>query len=243
MGKFGNLAKSVGDTLGKGLKSAQALARSEAVKNVAKAMDDAGDDLAKVDPKVFLKAGGKGIDKNALDAFTALLRAGDVPKKELKKLGKTMSEAAKGLTDKEVMDAAGESLGKTGKALKDSKSFWEKNKTAFLAAGVSAVGIALATMIAGKKPEEVTGVLKSGDKTDPKDEDDEDDEEEDDEYDEDGKKKPRGPRGKAGLVEFFKKYGSYIGIALGFLIFLGVIVFVMSRKSNNTNAPVEPTSV
>lgn len=238
---FKAFKRSADDLAASGLDAGKKAAKLDALKKVSAHLEELGGDLAKLDPKVFRKADGL-INDDAIQGLKAILRKGGVPKSQRKTLAKTMSGVAEGATDKQVMDAAGESLGDAGKALKDSKSFWEKNKTAFLAAGVSAVGIALATMIAGKKPEEVTGVLKSGDKTDPKDEDDEEDEE-DEEDDEDGKKKPRGPRGKAGLVEFFKKYGLYIGIALGFLVFLGVIVFVMSRKSNNTNAPVEPTSV
>ena len=219
MSKYGRLAKSVGDAAGAGLDAAKSAAKSDAAKRVAKSMDDVDGDMGKFDPTVLLKRGAKGLDNDAVEAFKGLLRKGGLSKAETKKLAKTMSKAAEGLTDKQVMDGAGASLAKTGKALKDSKSFWEKNKVAFLAAGVSAVGIALATLIANSKPEDVTEVTKKSSSSPSKDPDDED---------------PDDPDGKTpGLKKFFKKYTVHIMVGVGVMILLGVLAFVISSRGNN----------
>jgi hypothetical protein len=229
MSKYGRLAKSVGDAAGAGLDAAKSAAKSDAAKRVAKSMDDVDGDMGKFDPTVLLKRGAKGLDNDAVEAFKGLLRKGGLSKAETKKLAKTMSKAAEGLTDKQVMDGAGASLAKTGKALKDSKSFWEKNKVAFLAAGVSAVGIALATLIANSKPEDVTEVTKKSSSSPSKDPDDEDPDDEDPD-DED----PDDPDGTApGLKKFFKKYTVHIMVGVGVMILLGVLAFVISRRGNN----------
>jgi hypothetical protein len=104
--------------------------------------------------------------EGALEQFGAIMRrAGqlDLPKNAVKKNLNEVSDLTKNMSNKQLAKSIGSTVAETAEALKESDTFFKKNKTALIAAGVSAVGLAAYMLLTGEtNPAKAVGKLLGG---------------------------------------------------------------------------------
>ena len=114
---------------------------------------DALDNSGGVVDKNLITKNGK-VDPEGMQAVKNVyknVKPGDIPKGAVKKNLQNISEVMEDVPNGRIAKITDSSLAETAKALKSSESFFKKNQGKFVAAGISAAGLATYMLLTGEK--------------------------------------------------------------------------------------------